>query len=291
MRRVPREPTPHYVEVRSPAAFWVAGRECAEAIARGQADFLFEERPRAPLEAGSGRGGLSRFTLAGKAAVGKRALRGGLFGPLLGGLYLGSRRALDQVWTSDRLRSAGVATPEILAAGTGRVLGPLRAHAIVNRELPGARNLLELAGEAPGPPLRREILLECAGLVRRMHEAGFLHADLNVGNLVLERGAGKPVLNVVDLDRGRFLPAVSPRQRFRNLARLLRSYEKWIAPRLRLSGREEFLFLRCYAGRDRALLRRLVTSLSRYRSRLGPRRIRWRHAVTRSKDRLAGPLQ
>jgi len=291
MRSVPHELTPHYVEVRSPAAVWIAGRECAEAIARGQADFLFAARPRAPLEAGSGRGVVARFTLAGKAAVGKRALRGGLFGALLGGLRLGSRRALDQVWTSDRLRSAGVATPEILAAGTGRVLGPLRTHAIVSRELPGARNLLELSSDPPTRPFRRELLVECAGLLRRMHETGFLHADLNVGNLVLERGGGKPVLNVVDLDRGRFLRAVSPRQRFRNLARLLRSYEKWIAPRLRLSGREEFLFLRSYAGRDRALLRRLASSLSGYRSRLGVRRIRWRRGVSRSKDRLAGPLQ
>ncbi len=291
MRGVPRELTPHYVEVRSPAAIWIARRECAEAIERGEADFLFEGRPRAPVEAGSGRGAIARFSLAGKAAVGKRALHGGLLGPLLGGLYLGSRRAMDQVLVSARLRSAGVATPEILAAGTEHVLGPFRAQAIVSRELPGARNLLELAGDAPARRMRREILVECAGLVRRMHEAGFLHADLNVGNLVLERGGGGPLLNVVDLDRGRFRSVVSPRQRLRNLARLLRSYEKWIAPRLRLSGREEILFLRRYAGRDRALLRRLVRSLSDYRSRLGSRRIRWHHAVARSKDRLAGPLQ
>jgi Lipopolysaccharide kinase (Kdo/WaaP) family len=291
MSPAPRGITPQYVEVRSPAAFWIAGRGCADAIARGQADFLFEERPRAPIEAGSGRGVTARFTLAGKAVVGKRALRGGLFGPLLGGLYLGSRRVLDQVRTSERLRSAGVATPEIVAAGSERVLGPLRAHAIVSHELAGARNLLELAEDAPSPPLRRQLLAACAALVRRMHDAGFLHADLNVGNLVLERGGATPVLNVVDLDHGRFLNSVSPRRRFRNLARLLRSYEKWIAPRLRLSGREELLFLRCYAGRDRALLRRLVRWLSWYRSRLGLRRILWRHAVPRSKDRLVGPLQ
>ncbi len=291
MRGAPRELTSHYVEVRSPAASWIAARDCAEAIARGAADFLFEGRPRVPIETGSGRGPIARFSLAGKAAVGKRALHGGLLGPLLGGLYLGNRRAMDQVRVTVRLRSAGVATPEMLAAGTERVLGPLRAHAIVNRELPGGRNLLELAGDAPARPVRREFLVECAGLVRRMHEAGFQHADLNVGNLVLERVGEGSVLNVVDHDRGRFRRVVTPRQRLGNLARLLRSYEKWIAPRLRLSGREEILFLRCYAGSDRALLRRLVHALSEYRSRLDPRRIRRHHAVSRSKDRLAGPLQ
>src|SRR5207245_2440319 len=103
-----------------------------------------------------------------------------------------------------------------------------------------------------------KVLVECAQLLCRMHEAGFLHADLNVGNLVLERRGGEQVLNVVDLDRGQFLTAVSLRARHRSLARLLRSYEKWIAPRLRLSGREEIFFLRHYTGRDRVLTRRLA---------------------------------
>jgi len=288
---VPPELAPDYVEVRSPSASWISRRECARAIERGEADFLFAIRSTAPVRAGSGRGLLERFSLSGRPAVGKRALRGGLLGPLLGGVYVGNRRAIDQARTSGRLRSAGVATPEILAAGTERLLGPFRAQAIVSRELLDARNLLELAHDAPPRAIRRRLLIECAGLVRRMHDAGFVHADLNVANLVLERGAPGPVLNVVDLDRGRFRSVVSPRRRLRNLARLLRSYEKWIAPRLRLSRREEILFLRRYAGADRVLLRRLVRSLSGYRSRLGPRRLRWRLAVSRSKDRLAGPLK
>src|SRR5207249_6441161 len=82
MSGVPRELIPDYVEVRSPRAAWIAGRMCARAIERGDADFLFEGRPAAPAVPGSGRRELARFSLAGVAAVGKRAVHGGLFGPL-----------------------------------------------------------------------------------------------------------------------------------------------------------------------------------------------------------------
>jgi hypothetical protein len=232
------------------------------------------------------------FRLAGEPAIGKRALHGGLLGPLLGRLYFGRRRVLDQVRAAVRLERAGVPTAAVLAVGTARVLGPLRAQAIVTRELRGAQNLYELAAGGLTRRRHRDVLLQGADLLRRMHDAGFLHGDLNVGNLVLERGPAGETLHVVDLDRGRFLRVISPEERLGNLARLLRSYEKWIAGSLRLSPREEIYFLRCYGGRDRGMVRFLAKRLVRYRSRIGLRRLRWRFTLARgSKDRLAGPLQ
>ena len=289
-RVLPEEIAPLYVEVRSPAAAWIARRDCAEAIGRGEADALFGRRPGGPARPGTGRGPMDRFSLAGRPAIGKRALHGGLLGPLLGRLYLGSRRAVDQVRTAVRLERAGVATPEVLAVGSARAFGPFRAQAIVSRRLQGAQNLYELAAGAPARRRRRDVLLLCADLLRRLHDAGFVHADLNVSNLVLERGPEGETLHVVDLDRGRFHTFVPPKERLGNLARLLRSYEKWIASGLRLSRREEIRFLRCYGGRDRGLVRYLAEGLSRYRARLGPRRILWRIGSS-SRDRLARPLQ
>ena len=291
MPGLPREIASGYVEVRSPRGRWLARRECAQAIERGEADFLFEPGAGPPPRAGSGRAAVVRFTLAARAAIGKRPVHGGLLGPLLGGLYAGMGRLVDQLRCAETLRTAGVETPEVLAVGSMRVFGPLHAHAIVTRELRGAQNLLEAAAGAPAARVRRRLLVECADVLRRMHDAGFLHADLNVANLVLEQGDGMRVLNVVDLDRGRFRARLSPRERLGSLARLLRSYEKWLAPRLRLSAREEILFLHRYAGPDRAWLRRLARSLSRSRSRLGLRRIRWRLADALSKGRPARPLE
>ncbi len=292
MPGVPRDLAPIYVEAHSPAGGWIARRECAEAIGRGEADFLLHGRMGGAAEPGSGRGPMVRFRLAGEPAVGKRALHGGLLGPLLGRLYFSRRRVLDQVRAAVRLERAGVPTAAVLAVGTARAFGPLCTQAIVTRELRGAQNLFELAAAGPTRRRRREVLLQGADLLRRMHDAGFVHGDLNVGNLVLVRGPAGETLHVVDLDRGRFLRTISPRKRLGNLARLLRSYEKWIAGSLRLSRRDEIHFLRCYGGRDRAMVRFLAKRLVRYRSRIGLHRLRWRLTPARgSKDRFAGPLQ
>ena len=275
MRSLPRDLPPDCLEVRSAAGAWIARRECAPAIQRGEADFILSGPGARHSAAGSGRGPLARFTLAGLPAVGKRALHGGLLGPLLRGMYLGRRRAVDQLRAAARLAGAGVPTPEILAVGSRPVAGLFCAQAIVAREIAGARNLHDLAGEPLAGARRREILKKTAGLLRDMHDAGFLHADLNLANLVLGGGPAGERVWVVDLERGRFAGQVTVGGRIRVLARLLRSCEKWVAKRLRLTPREEVRFLRIYARGDRILLRQLVTRLSRFRRRLGARRLSW----------------
>lgn len=276
MRKLAPGLPPDSVAVRSAVGEWIARGACAPAIARGEADFILSGPGTRQAAAGSGRGPVARFALAGIPAVGKRALHGGLLGPLLGGLYVGSRRALDQLGASVRLAQAGVPTPEILAVGSRRMAGIFRAQAIVAREIAGARNLHELAGENLSGARRREILDRAAGVLRDMHDAGFEHADLNLANLVWGRGRAGETLFVVDLERGRFRDAMSVDRRIRSLARLVRSCEKWVPESHRPSRREEVRFLLGYARGDHALVRALAAPLGRYRSRLGARRFAWR---------------
>jgi len=288
----PRDRSISYVRIRSPRGVWKTRAECAALIEKGEADFLLSGSGARHGVTGSGRGPIVRFCLAGRRAVGKRCLRGGLLGPLLGGLYLGEGRALRQVEAAARLQRAGVPTPDVLAAGSRRAACLFRAQAVVTRELAGAQNLLDLAPICASRLRRRGLLLMCADLVRAMHQAGFLHADLNVSNLVLERGPDGEILNVLDLDGGRFVVELSTTDRFRNLARLLRSYEKWIAERVRLTPREEVLFLRRYCGHERDRLRELLGRLARYRARLTLRRISWRmSAGARSGGRSLRPRE
>ncbi|MBI1952003.1 MAG: hypothetical protein HYS34_11660 [Acidobacteria bacterium] len=276
MRGLPPDLPPDCRAVRSAGGDWIVRRECAAAIERGEADFILHGPGARHSAAGSGRGPLARLTLAGIPAVGKRALHGGLLGRLLGGLYLGRRRALDQLRAASRLARAGVPTPEILAIGTRRAAGLFRAQAIVAREIAGARNLHRLAMERQADARRRVILEKAADALRRMHDAGFLHADLNLANLVLGAGTAGETVWVVDLERGRFADEVTAGGRIRVLARLLRSCEKWVTGSLRPTPREEVRFLRFYARGDRALLRQLVSRLSPRRRRLLVRRLSWR---------------
>ncbi len=256
-----------YALVVSPLGSWVARRDCADAIEQGAADFLLRGPARRGKRAGTGRGPLARLDLKGQASVGKRAIRGGLGGRLLGGLYLGAGRALAQIGTAERLRQVGIPTPEVLAVGWRRALLLFSAQAVVTRAVPGAQNLYEAARQGPLRDRRRAILLASADLVRRMHDAGFLHPDLNVTNLVLEGAGGRGRLFVVDLDKARFTTSITPAERLSGLARMLRSYDKWIAAGWPLTPREEMLFLRSYCRSDRAMLREFQRRLLGQRRR------------------------
>lgn len=257
---------PGYLPAVSGGGRWVARPECAADLARGAADRLLAGGRTGRAAAGRGRGGLVEFRLGGIPAIGKPARHGGLFGSLLDGLYLGPDRALIQIAIAGELCRRGVDTPEPLAVGWRRVLGPLVLQAIVTRAIPEGRNLLEVARDGD-PRIRREALAAGAEVVRAMHDAGFDHADLNLMNLVFETRPAGARVQVVDLDRGRFLDRLGPGSRRRALGRLLRSHDKWVEPGRRLTPREEIRFLRRYCRTDRGLLRSLVSGLRRARAR------------------------
>lgn len=265
-----------YVEVASPAGTWLSRPGFVGPIAGGDVDDLLSNAsPRRPA-AGGGRGPLIRLRLGGQEAIAKRPVHGGLLGRMCGGLYWGRGRIVAQVRAAQRLRAEGVPTPDILAAGWRSVAGPLQRHTIIASAIHGAINLYEASRNPPPGLSRRAILRQSALVVRRMHNSRFLHADLNVTNLVLEPLATGIAVHIVDLDRGRFRGHFDFADRARNLARLLRSYEKWLVGETPLSGREEFYFLRCYAGNDREMLRWLGRFLQSYRRSLGARRFVWR---------------
>ena len=273
----PRSAPPGYFAVRSPTGTWWARPECADAIQAGGADFLLQGTAVRSRRAGRGRGDVTAFDLAGHHLVGKRAQHGGLLGRWLGGVYLGHGRLLTQLRLADVLERRGIATPEVMAVGWRRLLGPLQALAVVTRAIAAAQNLYEAARDGAPWRRRRVILERSAELIRSMHDAGFRHADLNVTNLVLGRGPEGDRMHVVDLERGRLRGGpLSDRERLASLARLLRSYEKWIAGRWRLPAREELAFLRRYCAADRTRMRRLRLDLDRSRRRLAPRRLLWK---------------
>jgi hypothetical protein len=264
------------VEVRSPAAAWIARPEAAEDIGAGRLDFLLAGPGIRATRSGAGRAPLAQVTLKDWDAVGKRSLHGGVLGSMLGGLYLGPGRVRAQIEAAARLERLGISTPQILAVGWRPRAVLFRSLAIVTRTIPRAQNLYEAAHDDAPWGRRRVILERSADLVRALHDAGFRHADLNVSNLVLGGGPEGDGVHVVDLDKGRFVGAMGISGRFAGLARLLRSCEKWLAGSTPLGPRDELLFLRRYCRADRALFRTLQERLQRYRARLRMKRLVWR---------------
>jgi hypothetical protein len=207
---------------------------------------------------GAGRGGTARLRLTdGTNAVLKRMRRGGALAGLWRDRYAGTRRLLDNLRIPLEAVRRGVPTARPLAMLL--VAGPpgfQRAWAAYE-EIADAPNLIDYLRSAE-PPTTEEID-DVAGVIRKMHDEGIEHRDLNLGNLLLRRGAGaQSGAFVVDLDRGRLWDRPVPRRlRIRALCRLERSTVKLFGERPIDGFDLRRRWYEAYARDDRLLAARL----------------------------------
>ncbi len=150
----------------------------------------------------------------------RRASRGGLLGTVLGGLYAGGGRPIQELRAVQAARAAGVSVPEPLAV-VARAAGPFYRLSLVSREIEGASDLLSLAGTL-APAEKRDLLRRVADEMRRLHEAGVYHADLTMKNILV---AGDAVY-IIDLDKALLTGRRDGRLDVANLSRLNRSIVK-----------------------------------------------------------------
>lgn len=152
--------------------------------------------------------------------------RGGLPGKLLTDryLYLGPSRvrSIGEFTLLQSLAHQGLPVPSPVAAGYRRQGFTYRAALIIER-LENTRSLLSLNRAEHAP------LWEAAGrCIRRFHDAGVNHADLNATNILVRPASGDVFL--IDFDRGvqhLEAPAGAP-WKAANLARLERGiYKHW----------------------------------------------------------------
>lgn len=209
---------------------------------------------------------------------------GGWLGGLWGDRVLGLERPIAELRAAAQLRAAGapVVRPALVAAR--RRVGPLWSAAVGTLHEDGGVDARVFLSSGP-PPSRLLRAASAAGAaVRRLHEAGGLHGDLHLGNLlVCERGDTTRVL-IADLDGARIVPEPAPRLRMAELMRLYRS-----AVKLRLTGlvgpRVCARFLAAYTDGDRALRVALLARLPRERTRLALHRLGYSAALGRGSGR------
>lgn len=178
--------------------------------------------------AGPGRGGVA-FVAAGDEEWALRHYhRGGLFGRMVKDHYLfagADRTRSFREWRMlAKLGSMGLPVPRPVAASYRRE-GVSYTADLATMRIPGAEPLSSrlLAPGAGEPPWT-----DIGATIRRFHDAGACHADLNAHNILLD-GA---TCWLIDFDRGRFRGPGAWRQA--NLARLERSLRKIAAePRAR----------------------------------------------------------
>ncbi|HEY2386659.1 MAG TPA: lipopolysaccharide kinase InaA family protein [Candidatus Binatia bacterium] len=197
----------------------------------------------------SGRGASWSIALGGGTrAVLRWYRRGGMLRHFMRDRYFGWRpRPLVELEVTDAARGRGIDVPEVLGVRVDRALGGYRG-AIVTREIADAETLGTAVERRPQAGERDAIVAAVAHAVRRMHDRGLHHPDLNVGNILLSRSEGTLAAHVIDLDRARLGGSVSTAARERALRRLGRSLAKIeAAGRLELRA-ERAAFHRVYRG-------------------------------------------
>lgn len=98
------------------------------------------------------------------------------------------------------------------------------------------------------PARKRRLLDAAAAAIRRCHDGGLLHHDLNSRNVVVRREGENWRAWLIDLDRARLVPRLPVRARIGQIARLFRSLAKEEVVPGHLSGPESAEFARVSSG-------------------------------------------
>lgn len=154
--------------------------------------------------------------------------RGGFVRHFLTDLYWDRPpRPLAEVVATETARQRGVPTIEVLGACVRWVNSGLYRGRFISREAEGFHNVWEWLQMRPTGPTRIETLTVVARAIATMHEAGIVHADLNLTNILVQSSSPSPQVLLLDFDRAQVLSAPVPRrQRERTLRRLQRSFRK-----------------------------------------------------------------
>lgn len=196
----------------------------AERVARPGAALFEREHwsARGALtEQAGGRGSIDFIEVDGQHWVMRRYRRGGMAAHIARDRYLflgGERtRSFRELRLLAALRQRNLPVPAPVAACYQRGLLGYSA-ALITERLAGARSLSETLAAGRMDDSRWAAIGRC---LRRFHDAGVQHADLNAHNIML--GLNSEVW-VLDFDRGRLRKPGSWRERV--LDRLARSLEK-----------------------------------------------------------------
>lgn len=157
---------------------------------------------------------------------------GGILRKLTGDIYPGiNSRPFNELVVSELARRKGVNTPEVLAIIIKTYWGFFYRADIITKEVENSINAYDyfksLNSANRGNTVSRiKIIKEMADAIKKMHDVGIYHRDLNFKNILIQQIEGRINIFILDLDRGYIKENLSDRKRKRNLLRLNRSVDK-----------------------------------------------------------------
>jgi len=159
-------------------------------------------------------------------------------------------------------RAAGAPVPEPALVLARRRLGPLHVCALGTLFEEGSLDALAFLQTDPDGQALERAAAAAGRAVRRFHDAGGSHADLQVKNLLVREEGPRAVCLVIDLDRAERRAEIGAEERMAQLMRLFRSLRKrgMVA---RVGPRGIARFFAGYCAGDRKLRRALRLHLPR----------------------------
>jgi len=223
----------------------------------------------------------------------RRYQHGGVFGGFTGLLHLGPSRALDELRVTARAEASGAPVPHVICLALWPAAGPFWSALIGTREERGARDLFEVLLASEDASTRRPLLREVGAAVRRLHDAGVDHRDLQLHNILVVEEGGRRRIVVIDLDRASYHSSgrLASRLRARSLGRLTRSVVKNGLWHERIGRRELAAFVGAYTAGDRHLRKELRGWIRGEQWKLALHRFRYRFIRPATPLGSASPLR
>jgi 3-deoxy-D-manno-octulosonic acid kinase len=259
------------------------------ALAPLAAEFAAADPEQLPLAEGllahAGRGRLRRWSVAGQSICVRAYLRGGLFGSWWPRRRRSPGRLIEELALSAALDELGLPTPRALGGWAVRCAFGWELY-LATVEVQGAADLAAVLS-APSidaePPRTRRVLARSLGaFLRRLHDGGLDHPDLQPRNVLLRWPIGAAELEpsampwwILDLDRASLRPRLAAERRAASLARLWRWWIKRPHELRRLRQSDTAAFWCGYAARHE---RRALCDSARqaFARRQWLHRLRWR---------------
>jgi 3-deoxy-D-manno-octulosonic acid kinase len=188
----------------------------------------------------------------GKWMVIRQYSHGGIFRAITRNIYLFGSRSFRELALTEEIRSCEIPTIQPIGAIHRPILPFLYQPYFLSLEVPRAKDLIQYFQEVGPHPvgeplfLKRKIIRSAGILLRRFHEAGFFHGDLQLKNILAV--GDQPLL--IDFDRSYRKKVLFMRERIKNLLRLNRSVEKWRHLGLPVTRTDRWRFFLAYAGDD-----------------------------------------
>ncbi len=198
----------------------------------------------------AGRGGTRRIRSAGHDVVVRPYRRGGLAARVLHDTYFGWRpRPFRELYTLEALRLRGAPVVDVYAAAVQWLVPGCYRGWLVTRYIAGSRTLWEWVADAPPAPLRARVFAHVGRAIRRLHDSGGWHPDLNLNNILIGPipEAGPPEVWFIDFDLAHGATRL-PRPPRADLARLERSARKLDPGGTRVTAADLEALRATYAG-------------------------------------------